>query len=677
MKNQLLSKKSLPLFTQIDPETIEPQLKQLLAKNRAKLSQLLQQTHFSFTNLLHPIEDMEDELSQFWAPISHMHSVVESKELRNAYNACIPLLAEYHTGVMQNEALYKAVLSIAESPSYAELTKGERKVIDNELRDFKLAGVHLPPSEKVHFGELQKKLSQLSTQFSENLLDASQAWTLHLTERESLLGLPESILKSAEQNAQERNLSGWVLTLDYPTYSMVMKYLAHRELRWLMYEAYVTRASDQGPNAGRFDNTPIMEDILKTRHELAKLVGFNNFAEYSLATKMASDPKTVLAFLNDLVVKSKAYAKQEIQELADFAKRDGILKLEAWDIAYYSEKVREEKFAFSQEDLRPYFPQDKVMEGLFVVAQKLFGIKIVERFDIDTWHPSVQFYEIHDEKNQLRGGFYTDLYARPKKREGAWMDECRNRRLLQDGSPQTPVAFLTCNFARPLTARPALLTHEEVQTLFHEFGHCLHHLLTQVNVAPLAGINGVPWDAVEFPSQFLEFWCFEKEVLLAISAHSETGEPLPDGLYNKLIAAKNFHSGLQMLRQLEFSLFDFRLHLEYTPEKMGFIQSILNEVREHVAVFKVPQFNRFQNSFAHIFSGAYAAGYYSYKWAEVLSSDAFGLFEEKGIFDKATGLQFLHCILEQGGVQDPMELFVEFRGRPPTIDALLKYSGLT
>jgi len=669
--------KTLPNFSQINPKTIEAELKLKLAANRATLHKLLQQPHFTWENLFLPLEEMHDALSKFWSPISHLHAVSESDELRTAYNACTPLLAEYHTEIMQNTLLYKAALSIANHPSYSALNPAARKVIDNELRDFKLAGVHLSSSEKAQFGELQKKLSQLSTQFAENLLDATHAWTLHITDRDSLIGLPESALKLAEHNAQERNLSGWVLTLDHPCYSAVMKYLAHRELRWLVYEAYVTRASNQGPHAGQWDNTPLMEDILKTRHSLATLAGFKNYAEYSLATKMAANPSTVLKFLHDLVERSKPTAAKEFQALAEFAKQDGIEQLEAWDIAYYTEKYREEKFAFSQEDLRPFFPQDKVMQGMFALVQQLFGITIVERLGVESWHPSVQFFEIFDENKNCRGAFYTDLYARPHKREGAWMDEYRSRRFLSNTHLQIPIAFLTCNFSRPLDSKSALLTHEDVQTLFHEFGHCLHHLLTVVDYSPVSGINGVPWDAVEFPSQFLELWCFEKEVLSAISAHEKTGEPLPDRLYNKLIAAKNFHSGLQMLRQLEFALFDFRLHLEIDlTKKSYFIQSILDDVRQEISVFKIPAFNRFQNSFAHIFSGGYAAGYYSYKWAEVLSTDAFSLFEEEGVLNPKIGRKFLHCILEQGGVKDPMDLYISFRGREPSIDALLKISGL-
>lgn len=677
MKSSILPLNPLPCFSDIQPDQIEPELKHIIAQNRVQLSELLAQPHFTWNNLLAPLEEMDDKLNQLWAPISHLHSVLESESLRIAFNNCLPILTEYHTELMQNEGLYKAIKSLADSPESVSLNLAQKKVIGNDLRDFQLAGVSLPPTAKARFAELQKQLSKLSTHYSENLLDATHAWRLHITDAAALKGLPEQALKMIEQNAQQQKLSGWMFTLEYPCYSTIMKYLANRELRWLIYEAYVTRASDQGPHAGQWDNTVIMEDILKTRHELATLLGFANYAEYSLATKMADTPQRVLNFLNDLVAKSKSAAEQEMKELHEFAKSlDGIQQLEAWDLPYYSERLRETKYALSQENLRPYFPINKVLLGLLTVVNKLYGIKVIERQGVDVWHPHVQFFEVHDKDDNLLGSFYTDLYTRPHKRDGAWMDECRSRRRLADGSIQLPVAFLTCNFTRPIGNKPALLTHEDVQTLFHEFGHCLHHLVSQVNYPSVAGINGVPWDAVEFPSQFFEFWCWEKESFSFISGHYETGERLPDGLYNKLVAAKNFQPGMHMLRQLEFALFDFRLHLEYDPTKGSQVQAMINEVRRTVAVVRSPTFNRFQHSFSHVFAGGYAAGYYSYKWSEVLSSDAFSLFEEKGIFDAATGQRFLKNILEQGGVYHPMELFVTFRGREPTIDALLKYNGL-
>ncbi len=679
MENPLLSQGLLPSFSSIIPEEhIEPALKQVISQNRIQLAELLgTQTVFTWDNLMMPLEEMNDRLAKAWAPVSHMHSVVESDTLRSVYNICLPLLTDYHTEIMQNEALFKAIQSVADSPEYQKLNTAQRKVIDNEIRDFKLAGVNLDTSAKVRFAELQKQLSKLTTEFAENLLDATHAWTLHVTDPNALKGLTEETLKIASQNAEQRNMSGWLLTLDYPCYSAVMRYLDNRELRWLMYEAYVTRASDQGPHAGQYDNSPIMENILHIRHELANLLGFPNYAEYSLATKMADTPKLVLDFLYDLLERSKKHAADEILEITQFAKKqDGIDQLEAWDFAYYTEKLRQEKYALAQEELKPYFPAHKVLAGMFTVVNKLYGITIVEKSNVDTWHPQVHYFEVFDADNQLRGGFYTDLYARQHKRDGAWMDDCRMRRRLADGSVQLPVAFLTCNFTRPIGNKPALLTQDEVETVFHEFGHCLHHLMTKIDYAAISGINGVAWDAVEFPSQIMEHWCWEKETIALISGHYETDECLPDALFTKMRATKNFQSGMHMLRQLEFSLFDFRIHLEYDPEKGGRIQTIIDEIRQQVAVVNYPTFNRFQHSFSHIFAGSYAAGYYSYKWAEVLSSDAYSKFEETGIFNPETGKSYLENILEVGGIREPMASFVAFRGRQPRIDALLRHSGL-
>jgi oligopeptidase A len=679
MENPLLNQGPLPQFSNIIPEEhIEPALKQVLSQNRVELATLLAKKNPpTWESLMTPLEEMADRLAKVWSPVSHMHAVVESESLRHAYNACLPLLTEYQTEIMQNEALYRAIQAISDSPEYAQFNPGQRKVIANELRDFKLAGVNLPPAEKTRFAELQKRLSKLTTQFAENLLDATHGWELHVTDPENIKGLPEQDLTIAAQTASHKNKSGWVFTLEFPSYSAAIKYMENRQLRNLLYEAYVTRASDQGPTKGRWDNTPIMEEILGCRHELANLLGFPNYAEYSLAIKMADTPKRVLDFLYDLVERSKAAGEQEMLELTQFAKtRDGIEQLEAWDIAFYSEKLRQQKYDFSQEELKPYFPVNKVMSGMFAVFNKLYGLKIIEKTHVDTWHPQVNFFEVYDETDNLRGCFYTDLYARPHKRDGAWMDECRVRRHLTDGSMQIPVAFLTCNFTRPIDHHPALLNQYEVETLFHEFGHCLHHMLTKIDYAPISGINGVPWDAVEFPSQIMEHWCTEKETIALISGHYQTGECLPDVIYNKLLAAKNFQSALQMLRQLEFALFDFRLHLEYDPNAGGRVQKILEEVRAHTAVRPYPPFNRFQNTFSHVFSGSYAAGYYSYKWAEVLSSDAYSLFEETGILNRKTGQKFLENILEVGGIRDPMISFVAFRGREPRIDDLLRHSGL-
>ncbi len=677
MKNSILNQGQLPDFSVISYDQIKEALEQILMQNRTQLNEIVNNTHTNWDSVMRPLEEMDNRLNKMWSPVSHLHAVMESDELREAYNACLPLLTDYQTDLLQNEKLFQAIKTLSDQPDHQKFSDVQKKAIKNDLRDFRLAGVSLSPDAKARFTELQKKLIQLSTQFGENVLDATHAWSMHVTDRDTLQGLPEQTLKMAEHTAAQQNKTGWVFTLDYPCYSTVMKYLHNRELRRLMYEAYVTRASDQGPDAKRFDNTTIMEEILKIRYELSNLLGFANFVEYSLVTKMAKNPEQVLTFLQDLVEKSKPFALREMDELNEFANSsDGIAQIEAWDLPYYSEKLRLAKYAISQEELRAYFPVNNVLNGMFTVMGRLFGINIKERTGVDTWQPQVKFFEIYDAKNQLRGYFYTDLFARPHKRDGAWMDECRVRQRLSDHTLQYPVAFLTCNFTPPLNNKPSLLTHEDVQTLFHEFGHCLHHLLTQVEFSSLSGINGVPWDAVEFPSQFFEHWCWDFATLQLISAHEKTGEPLPMQLYEKMLAAKNFQAGMHMLRQLEFALFDFRLHLEFDPTKGPQVQKILDDVRSKVAVVPIPAFNRFQHSFSHIFAGGYAAGYYSYKWAEVLSSDAFARFEEQGIFDQASGQAFLNNILEQGGVYEPMDLFVAFRGREPTIQALLRHSGL-
>jgi oligopeptidase A len=668
----------LPIFTKIDPALIKPLVTEALNSNRQQLQTLLNQPGlYTWNNLMQPLETMSDEFNKIWSPISHLHAVMESEALRAAYNETLPIITEYHTELSQNEKLFHAISSLEKSPEFETLAPAQRKIIENEIRDFRLAGVHLPEDKKARMAELQQQLSRLMTTFSENLLDATHAWTLHVTDQRQIEGLPAQATQLAVDNAKQRGLPGYVFTLDYPSYSTAIKFIKNREIRKTLYEAYATRASDRGPDAGKWDNSPIMDDILRIRNEIAHLIGYKSFAEYSLATKMAKTPDEVLHFLHDLLARSKSIAEAEYNEVMELAKTlDGITAVEVWDFAYYSEKLRESKFNFSQEDLRAYFPIEKVLAGMFSLVNKLYGINIKKQDDINVWHPLVQFFTIHDDNNELRGGFYIDLYARPHKRDGAWMDECRVRRRIDGKNIQYPVAYLTCNFMPPVDNHPALLTHDDVLTLFHEFGHCLHHLLTKVDFPSVSGINGVPWDAVEFPSQFMENYCWEKESLALLSGHYQTGATLPDDLYQKMLNAKHFQTGLQMIRQIEFALFDFRLHLEYDPSKSNFVQTILNEVRNQTAVIHVPEFNRFQHSFSHIFAGSYAAGYYSYKWAEVLSSDAYAQFEENGIFDRKTGKSFMENILEIGGVRDPMVSFKEFRGREPTIDALLRQSGI-
>lgn len=673
--NPLLNPSWLPRFEMIKIEDIEPAIHQLLQENQDALNNILQQTTYTWNNLIQLLDDMDDRLSQAWSPISHLHAVMQSDALRNAYNVCLPLITGYHTQLMQHQPLFEAIQALTQNQQEA-FDFAQQKVLEHTLRDFHLAGVHLSAKEKAAFLELEKKLSHLTTQFSENLLDATQAWFLAIDDKKRLAGLPDFAYALAEKNAKAHGLAGWAFTLDYPSYSAVMKFLDDRELRKTIYQAYMTRASDLGTQTSQWDNSQIMLDILACRHELAQLVDFNNYAEYSLATKMVKQPTVVMDFLHELLNQCKPFAKQDIAELKTFvASIHGPTDLAPWDIAYYSEKLRLTKFNFSEEEIKPYFPIQKVMAGLFTLVNKIYGLQIQERSTVETWHPDVKFFDIYDAHQTYRGGFYIDLYARAHKREGAWMDDCRVRRRLSDQSIQQPVAYLTCNFTPPLGTTPALLTHDEVLTLFHEFGHCLHHLLTKMNYAAVSGIHGVPWDAVEFPSQFMELFFWEKEVLQLISGHYQTGEPLPEKLHQQLLATKHFQSGMQMLRQLEFALFDFRLHLEYQTPEPDFIQNILNQVREKTALLPVPSFNRFQHSFAHIFAGGYAAGYYSYAWADVLSCDAYAQFAEKGLLNRTVGEAFMQNILEQGGACDPLEAFIAFRGRKPEMTALLKQNG--
>ena len=676
MHNPLLEMEGLPPFSQIQPEHVEPAIDQLLKLSREQTELLLSNGQpFTWANLISPLERLDDRLGRTWSPVSHMNSVVNSEELRQVYNACLPKLSEYATEMGQNERLFNAYQAVAEGSE--ELDPAQRKLLQNSLRDFHLSGVDLPAEKKARFKEISQQLSKLASQFEENLLDATNAWSKLITDQSELAGLPESALQLARQTAQQRGEpEGWMLTLEFPSYLPVMTYADNRELRRELYTAFSTRASDQGPHAGQWDNSEIIEQILRLRHEQAQLLGFDNYADRSLAKKMAESSEQVMEFLNDLTARSHRQAETELAELRSFAAEHyRATELEAWDIGYFSEKLRQQRYDITQEELKPYFPETRVLPGMFAVVKRLYGIEISEVKGVDRWHPDVRFFEIRSHQGELRGQFYLDLYARPKKRGGAWMDGCIDR-MFSDDCDQIPVAYLTCNFSPPVGGKPALFTHDEVQTLFHEFGHGLHHLLTQVDYPGVAGINGVAWDAVELPSQFMENWCWERPALDLISGHIESGERIPAALYQKMRAAKNFQSGMQMVRQLEFSLFDFRIHREYQPEHGGRVYEILNQVREQVAVVRPPVFNRFAHGFSHIFAGGYAAGYFSYKWAEVLSADAFSLFEERGIFDPETGASFLRNILEQGGSRDAMELFIAFRGREPSIDALLQHSGI-
>mgnify|MGYP001167332865 CR=1 FL=1 len=674
--NPLLTRHRLPPFAAIQPEHVLPAVQNLTESNLAALDgQLEQLQEPSWETLVIPLEEREDLLNQAWSPVSHLNGVANNPSLREAYNGSIALLTEYNTRIGQNSALFSAYERLAAGEGYKDLTTAQQTAIQNALRDFRLAGVSLPEEAKKRYGEIQTRLSDLSNRFSNNVLDATQGWFKHITNQVELAGLPESALAGAARAAANRNLEGWVLTLDGPVYLTVMTQADNRELRREMYTAYMTRASDQGPTAGQWDNTPLIDEILQLRQELARLLGFANYSELSIAPKMAQSTTQVLEFLKELAQKSRAQAGRDLAELREWARSErGVDSLEVWDVPYYSEKLKEARYEISQEVLRPYFTLDKVLAGLFALNKKLFGIDIKPQDGVEKWHEDVQFYVVE------RGGepvayFYLDLFAREGKRGGAWMAECRVRRQTAEGL-QLPVAYLVCNFNAPVGDTPSLLTHNEVTTLFHEFGHGLHHMLTRVDVAAVSGINGVAWDAVELPSQFMENWCWEPSVLKSLSGHYKTGEALPDELIAKMLAAKNFQAAMMILRQIEFALFDFRLHMEYGDAGFPGVQALLDEVRREVAVLVPPAFNRFQNGFTHIFAGGYAAGYYSYKWAEVLSADAFAAFEESGLFDAATGERFLHEILEKGGSEDAMTLFRRFRGREPDIAALLRHAGI-
>lgn len=679
MTNPLLETTVLPVFSQIKPEYIQPALEQAIANCREKIEQVTSQNNqFTWDNLVAPLEEVDDKLSQLWSPISHLNSVMSTDELRAAHDACLPLLSDYGTWVGQHQGLYQAYKELRDSSEFSQLTQAQKMTINHALRDFELSGIGLEADKKERYGEIVKSLSELSSQFSNNVLDATQAWSKLITDESELAGLPDSAKAAAKAMAKANEKEGWLFTLDFPSYYPVLTYSDNAALREEMYRAYVTRGSEQGPNAGEFDNSQLMDEIVALRHELAQLLGFNNYPEKSIATKMANSPDQVMTFLTQLAHNSKAQGQAELAELQHFAEQTyQISTMNPWDISYYAEKLQQHKYQISDEELRPYFPEDKVLSGLFYTVSRLYGLTIKEQQEFDTWHKDVRFFNIYDASNELRGSFYLDLYARSGKRGGAWMNDCRDRRITASHQLQRPVAYLTCNFNGPVDGNPALFTHDEVTTLFHEFGHGIHHMLTKIDVAAVSGINGVPWDAVELPSQFMENWCWQEEALAQISGHYQTGEPLPKTMLDRMLAAKNFQSAMMMLRQLEFSLFDFRLHLEFDPKKGAQVQQILDDVRSQVAVLTAAEFNRFQHSFSHIFAGGYAAGYYSYKWAEVLSADAFSRFEEEGIFNPQTGADFLHNILEMGGSEEPMTLFKRFRGREPQIDALLRHSGIT
>jgi oligopeptidase A len=670
VNNPLLELESLPAFGRIEASHARPALEKVLAENRARLAELTVEPNPTFASLVVPVEELSYRLSRAWSPIGHLNAVANSAAMREAYNDCVPLLTAYSSELGQNTALQAGYAHVLQHEGSA-LDPQQRKVVENALRDFRLAGVDLRSDEKTRYCEVAQRLAHLATKFSENVLDASRAYTRSVTDSSELAGLPANTLDRAAADAREANQAGWLFKLDQPTYMTVMASAESAQLRRDIYEAWVTRASELGPSAGRFDNNPIIAEMLPLRHELARLVGFKNFADYALATRMAKSSKQVLAFLDDLARRCLPAARQEFSDLEEFAGR----KLNAWDMAFYGERLQESRFKVSQEALRPFFPLPKVLGGLFALVRRLYGISVRARTGVGVWHPSVRFYDLIDQDEQVVAGFFLDPYSRTEKRSGAWMDECVIAKSLPAGTA-LPVAQLVCNFTAPVGSGPALLTHDEVTTLFHEFGHGLHHMLTRVAYPSIAGINGVAWDAVELPSQFMENFAWRPEVLPLISAHVDTGEPLPIDMLRRLLGTRTFNAALDTLRQIELASFDFELHANFDPLVGAKVAETLAGVRRRVAVVPAASFNRMPASFAHIFAGGYAAGYYSYKWAEVLAADAFEAFEEAGVFDSATATRFLDSILARGGSLDAMDAFVRFRGREPDVRPLLKQTGI-
>ena len=675
--NPLLADAPRPDFDSISIADFEPALEQVLEESRQLVTKLTSQGVDTWESLAYPLEETDDQLNKVWSVISHYNSVLNSDELREIYKRLIGLLTDYNTEMGQNVALYEAYQRLADRSDFASLSQAQQQSIKHILRSFKLSGVALPEAKKQRYSELKKKLSSLSNIFSENVLDATQAWTLHIESKEQLPGLPDSTLQLLASLAKENDhKGGYLLTLDAPCYLPVMTYCEDASIREKMYEAFMTRASEQGPHAGKWDNSETIQEILVARQALAKLLSFDNYAHQSLATKMAESVDEVVAFLEQLADKGGAFAKQELEDLKAFAEEEsGSDIFNVWDSAFYAEKLKHKRFDISQEALRPYFPAPTVLNGLFEIVKRLFNIEVIAKPDVSSFHADACYYSIFSEGKEI-AGFYLDLYARKNKRGGAWMAGCRSRRRLSDGSIQVPVAFLVCNFTPPVDDKPSLLTHNEVTTLFHEFGHGLHHMLTTIDVAGVSGISGVPWDVVELPSQFLENWCWQEESLAMMSEHFEMGEPLPKDMLDKMLAAKYFQSGMMMMRQIEFSLFDFLLHRDFSEKENNDVLALMDYVRNKVAVIKPPEYNRFSHSFSHIFAGGYAAGYYSYKWAEVLAADAFSRFEEEGIFNPQTGLDYKEHILQMGGSIEAVDMFVNFRGRKPSVEPLLRQAGM-
>jgi oligopeptidase A len=678
--NPLLDFSGLPRFSEIKPEHVAPAIEHLLAENRALIARLLSDNAPpTWQNFIVPMENANERLSRAWGPVGHLNAVMNGPELREVYNATLPKITQYYAELGQNLALFEKFKVLRNSPEFGGLSAARKKIIENELRDFRLGGAELPEDKKARYLEIQERMAELSSRFSDNILDATNDYTLVIGDKNELSGLPEDVLQAALEAAQAANRPGWLFTLKAPSYMPVMQYADNRALREKMYRAYGTRASEFGKPD--WDNTALMDEIIGLRGEEASLLGFANFGELSLATKMADSPQQVAEFMRELAQRARPFAEKDLDELRGFARAElGLHELQSWDIGYASEKLREQRYAFSEQEVKQYFPEDAVLPGMFKLVETLYGLQIKPSV-APLWHDDVHFFDIRDIRGQLVGQFYLDMYARSSKRGGAWMDDVITRRrlapdALKNRAIQTPVAYLNCNFSPPVGGKPAVFTHDEVITLFHEFGHGLHHLLTEVEDLAVSGINGVEWDAVELPSQFMENFCWEWDVLRGMTRQVDSGEALPRALFDKMLAAKNFQSGLQTLRQIEFSLFDMLMHSNFEAGGAKSILQLLDEVRAEVAVLIPPAFHRFPHSFSHIFAGGYAAGYYSYKWAEVLSADAYSLFEENGVLNPDVGARFRSEILAMGGSRGAMDSFSAFRGRKPSIDALLRHNGL-
>ena len=676
--NPLLYLAGLPKFNEVKPEHISPAIDSLIAEGRALVETLATQTKApTWENFALKLEDHSEKLGRAWSQVGHMNAVVNSPELREAYNENLAKLTDYGSDMSQDERLYAKYKAIQASAAFAKLSPTQQTIINHEVRDFKLGGAELPEAQKARFKAVSEELSKLGSKFEENILDNTNDFAHYVEDVADLAGIPADAIEAAAEAAKEAGKAGYKFSLQFPSYMPVLQYGENRALRETLYRAYATRASEFSKQ--EWDNTKLISDILKLKQEEAQMLGFKNYAELSLATKMADTPAQVTEFLDTLAKRAKPYAERDMQELVAYAKKLGITDMQAWDVGYVSEKLREEKYAFSDQEVKQYFPEDKVLAGLFKVTETIFGVQ-VRKADAPLWHKDAAFYEISDSANKPIAYFYLDLYARNNKRGGAWMDECITRRKKANGV-ELPVAYLTCNFSAPVGGKPALFTHDEVITMFHEFGHGLHHMLTQVDEYGVSGIKGVEWDAVELPSQFMENFCWEWEVLRHMTAHVDTGAQLPRELFDKMIAAKNFQAGMQTVRQIEFSLFDMRLHGEFdalnpNPSGPKTALELIEQIRDEVAVVRPPKWNRFPNSFSHIFAGGYAAGYYSYKWAEVLSADAYSLFEELGVLSEQAGSRFKNEVLAKGGSRPAMESFVAFRGREPSMDALLRHNGM-